>query len=298
MKPKLFQDVDGCLLVDAPVKGYSEFRAGSSHWYDQKTPERLRRLTQLFEVEWASNHWQGRESLLENLFGVGPLPSLAFRPEHGDPSSIMHPEKLAAIKMAYKSPSAIMDDKMGPAVQKWANGKFLLLIQPDPKVGLTEQQYRLLCSFGEQFQDGAAAPLLDSIWSRNSGVHELFGYGTFRNHAMLQKILKRSASYLRTDKVVGYVRRCGTLQMIDATGDHRRYCTLLENEAGVAEGDVIEVTDADIVKLDQWESHYERREVELLSGATAFAYFLTDGALTHWREGDLPSDGLLAGRTR
>lgn len=297
MKPKLFQDVDGCLLVESPVSGYTEFRADKSYWYDPETPDRLRRLCQLFDIEWASNHWQGKESLLENLFGVGPLPSLAFRPDHGD-GTTMHADKLAAIKLAYKTPSAVVDDRMGPDVQKWANGKFVLLIQPKPTVGLTEHEYRLLCSFGEQFMDGGATPLLDSIWSRSSGVYELFGYGTFRNRSQFAKIVKRPAAYLRTDKIVGYVRRCGTLNMSDAQGDHRRYCTLIPNESGVAEGDVIEVTDQDLMKLDDWEDHYDRREVELLSGATAFAYFMSDGSLAHWREGGLPSDGLLAGHTR
>lgn len=152
MKPVLFQDVDGVLLVKHEVEGYESCSIDDvTYWYAPETPERMKALNRLFNIVWASHGWRGREDkYLSPLFGLPTeLPMLEFSgvPDSND----MLPAKLKAIEAYTQGPSAICDDKMGSAVELWAVGRTCLLVQPDASVGMVEKQFNLLRAFGEMY---------------------------------------------------------------------------------------------------------------------------------------------------
>lgn len=161
MKPVLFQDVDGVLLVKQQVEGYESCSIdGGTYWYAPETPERMKALNRLFSIVWSSHGWRGREDrYLSPLFGLPTeLPMLEFSgaPDGND----MLPAKLKAIEAYTQGPSAICDDKMGNAVELWAVGRTCLLVQPDASVGMVEKQFNLLRAFGEMYLAEAGQKML------------------------------------------------------------------------------------------------------------------------------------------
>lgn len=153
MKPPLFLDVDGCLLVDpkkAP-KGYVTVKLrGNDYAYSQDLPSWLHLLEACCSLVWASHGWRGHEDKdLSPLFGLPPgLDQLgADAPDPPSPRD-MNPAKLAAIEAyAGLEPCVVVDDRMGPDVDAWAKGRPVLLIQPDHHVGLTEAQALVIQAF-------------------------------------------------------------------------------------------------------------------------------------------------------
>lgn len=152
MEPKLFLDVDGCLIVHHDLGGYKSFEYnGDTFWYDPQTPQRIEDIDVLYDIYWASHSWRGKalDFLAKEFQIVSKRMELDFSVVERDRDGNMWPEKLAAIKKKCDCPSAVVDDRMGPEVDAWAKGKTVLLIQPDKHVGLTEDEYNLLMSFGE-----------------------------------------------------------------------------------------------------------------------------------------------------
>lgn len=169
MKPKLFMDVDGCLIVEEPRDGYKTFtQDGQSYWYEPEMPGRLQVLNDLFEIVWSSAGWRGAEdSILSPLFGLPEnLPMLPVSWTPSGSTGDMRPEKLHEIAaLSGTGPTAILDDRMGEHVEEWSKGRSCLLIQPNPAVGMTERQYKLLRTFGRtcSTSDNTGANLLEDF---------------------------------------------------------------------------------------------------------------------------------------
>jgi gamma-glutamylcyclotransferase (GGCT)/AIG2-like uncharacterized protein YtfP/GNAT superfamily N-acetyltransferase len=98
----------------------------------------------------------------------------------------------------------------------------------------------------------------------------LFLYGTLRN-----PYARRRAAEARTTSapasLPGYKRRSVAV-------DGEDYPDLATDAEASVRGRVVEVSPAVLARIDEWEERYERREVELADGSTAFAYFLVDAA--------------------
>lgn len=153
MEPKLFLDVDGCILVDHEVAGYHRCDyKGNSYWYPEQMPEWLQALDVAYDIRWASHHWRGEDAkYLAKMFGIKTEPTHLQFDALSVPHSDMRPEKLEAIDKVYDGPAAIVDDRMGPPVEEWAQDRIVLLVQPDKNVGLTEPMFNLLKSFGDLY---------------------------------------------------------------------------------------------------------------------------------------------------
>lgn len=159
-EPKLFLDVDGCLLVHADPGGYHKCEyKGKTYWYHPQMPEWLQALDVAYDIRWSSHSWRGKDAeFLAKMFGIDTkLTHLNF-----DHPNVVHTEmrieKLEAIDKLYDGPCAIVDDRMGEAVEKWAQDRIVLLVQPEKAIGITEAMFNLLKSFGDLYQ--TKAPLV------------------------------------------------------------------------------------------------------------------------------------------
>lgn len=162
-EPKLFLDVDGCLLVEKDPGGYVQFdHHGQTFWYAPETPKRIQAIDVLYDIYVCSHQWEHHVRDIAKLLEIDTKWEVVHYEVHTPKDGVMRPEKLAEIKQLYDGPAAIVDDRMGPAVEEWASDKICLLIQPDERVGLTKEQTGLLLSFGEVYsiQGGSEGELM------------------------------------------------------------------------------------------------------------------------------------------
>jgi hypothetical protein len=144
-------DVDGVIALMGDDRADAVFEtvvAGFPVTIAIRTPERLARLTAAFQLVWATS-WQreAAESLGPVLGLSHELPWLPFDPE-ADRDAWTY--KLPTIsRFVRDSPAAIVDDELGEDVTAWANQRPFptLIVQPDPRVGLTDNQVDELLRF-------------------------------------------------------------------------------------------------------------------------------------------------------
>lgn len=96
-------------------------------------------------------------------------------------------------------------------------------------------------------------------------THAVFIYGTLREPAVQQEVFGRSLDS-RSDHLDGY----GLSQI---TVEGRNYPDLVVEEDAAVKGDVVELTDDDLRRADEYEtSAYDRHAFVLASGTVAYAY--------------------------
>lgn len=96
-------------------------------------------------------------------------------------------------------------------------------------------------------------------------THAVFIYGTLREPAVQQEVFGRRIDS-RPDHLDGY----GLTEIIV---DGRKYPDLVVEEDAAVKGDVIDLSDDELRRADEYEtSAYERRTFVLASGAVAYAY--------------------------
>ena len=140
----LFLDVDGVLSVfgfpvDAPPPGRMYSVDGLPHCLVHGCGERLIRLSDTYELVWATGWEERANEHLPHLLGLGSrFPTLSFdeRPEWGSAHW-----KLSAIeRYAADRPAAWIDDNFNEACLLWARERSAptLLIHTDPATGITD----------------------------------------------------------------------------------------------------------------------------------------------------------------
>jgi HAD domain in Swiss Army Knife RNA repair proteins len=146
----LFVDVDGVLSVfgfpqNAPPPGRMYSVEGIPHCLAHGCGERLVRLSDSYELVWATGWEERANEHLPHLLGLGRhYPTLSFdhRPEWGSAHW-----KLSAIeRYAGARPAAWVDDNFNEACRFWASERSAptLLVHTDPAIGLTDHHVEQL----------------------------------------------------------------------------------------------------------------------------------------------------------
>ena len=161
-KPLLFVDVDGVIslfgfpstLEEAP--GPFHWVDGIAHCIPPEAGERLVRLSESFELVWATG-WEHRAN--EHLpfilkLPFRELPCLTFDGRAVFGSSDW---KLAALDAyAGDRPAAWIDDNIDEAAHEWARGREAptLLVRTAPAIGMTEADVDLLLGWAAEASSG------------------------------------------------------------------------------------------------------------------------------------------------
>lgn len=145
LKPVLFVDVDGVISVfgfphDGPPPGRMYSVEGIPHCLADGCGERLIRLSDSYELVWATGWEERANEHLPHLLGLPgefPVLSFDFKPQWGS----AHWKLSAVERYAADRPAAWIDDSFNEACHFWANEREAptLLVQTDPAVGITDR---------------------------------------------------------------------------------------------------------------------------------------------------------------
>jgi len=164
--PILAVDIDGVISLfgfeETPAGPGFRFELidGTPHCVSVAAGDRLQRLSERFELVWATG-WQDRANdHLPTIIGVGPLPVIEF--DRGDPA----PSRFASAhwklgpldSYAPDRPIAWIDDSFDQSCFEWAAGREAagvptLLVPTEPELGLEEAHVAAL----EIWADGLTA---------------------------------------------------------------------------------------------------------------------------------------------
>lgn len=154
-RPLLAIDVDGVISLfgfetaPAPEVARFELIDGTPHCISIAAAERIRRLSEHFELVWATG-WQDRANdRLSLITGIGPLPVIEFdahRKAGSAAETTAAHWKLSAIdSFCGDRPLAWIDDSFDESCYSWAEtrenrGAPTLLVPTDPEIGFEEAQ--------------------------------------------------------------------------------------------------------------------------------------------------------------
>ena len=155
-RPILAVDVDGVISLfgfDDPLEAkHCEFHLidGITHCISLAAGERLRRLSEHYELVWATG-WEDRANdHLPGLLGLATLPVLTFdgRARFGT----AHWKLPALERYARDLPLAWVDDNLDEKCHAWAAARAAptLLVPTEPQRGLEEAHVEALCSWARQ----------------------------------------------------------------------------------------------------------------------------------------------------
>ena len=144
-RPVLFVDVDGVISLfgfgpGEPPPGTFHSVEGILHCIGSAAGGRLARLTDAFELVWATGWEEKANEYLPHLLGMEkPLPVLTF-----DGRAVFGTAhwKLEAIdEYAAGRPAAWIDDSLDHRCRRWAakRGAPTLLVETDPATGITDE---------------------------------------------------------------------------------------------------------------------------------------------------------------
>jgi hypothetical protein len=141
----LFVDVDGVLSVfgfpgDAPAPGLLCSVDGIPHCLVHGCGERLVRLSETFELVWATGWEERANEHLPHLLRLGrEYPTLQF--DHQPQWGSAHWKLSAVERYAGDRPAAWIDDNFNEACHFWASERPAptLLVHTDPAVGITDR---------------------------------------------------------------------------------------------------------------------------------------------------------------
>ena len=144
-RPILFLDVDGVISLfgfptDRPASGAFHSIDGIIHCIGDRAGELLRRLTDRFDIVWATGWEEKANEYLPHLLGLeGELPVLTFdgRAVFGSAHWKLH----AIDAYAGDRPVAWIDDFLDDECREWAERREAptLLIEADSAIGITEE---------------------------------------------------------------------------------------------------------------------------------------------------------------
>jgi hypothetical protein len=156
-KPLLALDVDGPIVLQGSVYDEPVFEAWAGEipvTISTQVAERLDRLAQHFTLVWSSSWHKSANRWISPLVGLpSDLPWIDFgryRPARPGESRKL-PGLIAWLK---DRPAAIVDDEIGLDMRAWAGVReaATLLVEVDPRRGLTQTQVEELLSFARGTQ--------------------------------------------------------------------------------------------------------------------------------------------------
>ena len=141
-KPLLAVDIDGVISLfgfeERPELTQIQLVDGIPHCISLPTGDRLLRLSERFELVWASG-WEDKANFyLPQLLGLPELPHISF--DVAARSGGAH-WKLAAVETyAGERPTAWIDDNFDPSCYEWAERRPAptVLVPTEPHLGLEE----------------------------------------------------------------------------------------------------------------------------------------------------------------
>jgi len=155
-RPILFLDVDGVISLfgfptDRPPPGAFQSIDGIVHCIGDRAGELLRRLTDRFDIVWATGWEEKANEYLPHLLGLeGELPVLTFdgRAVFGSAHWKLH----AIDAYAGDRPVAWIDDFLDDECREWAERREAptLLIEADSAIGITEEHVTRLLSWAAE----------------------------------------------------------------------------------------------------------------------------------------------------
>ncbi len=155
-RPILFLDVDGVISLfdfptDRPPPGAFHSIDGIIHCIGDRAGELLRRLTDAFEIVWATGWEEKANEYLPHLLGLdGELPVLTFdgRAVFGSAHWKLH----AIDAHAGDRPVAWIDDFLDDECRDWAERREAptLLIEAESAIGITEEHVTRLLGWAEE----------------------------------------------------------------------------------------------------------------------------------------------------
>lgn len=163
-RPILAVDVDGVISLfgfeEPPARAVARFELidGMVHCISLAAGERLRRLSEHFDLVWATG-WEDRANdYLPHLLGLPELPHLSFDGAARFGSAHW---KLAPLD-AYGRGRALawIDDSFDESCHEWAQGREepTLLVPTEPHLGLEEAQTEALAAWARELPRPATDP--------------------------------------------------------------------------------------------------------------------------------------------
>jgi hypothetical protein len=161
-RPLCLLDVDGVIALLGSRYAEPTFAsmvAGFPVTIAVASQERLRRISSVFQVVWATSWQKDAAEHLAPLVGLGDdLPFLSFDP---DADRTIGTYKLAVVdRFVRDRPAAWLDDELGEDVVVWASEREhpTLLINCDPCFGITDDHVDNLIDFASRLSlDGPGA---------------------------------------------------------------------------------------------------------------------------------------------
>lgn len=160
--PVLFVDVDGVLSVfgfpsHAPPPGRMHAVDGIPHCLVDGCGDRLIRLSDSFELVWATGWEERANEHLPYLLGLGSeYPTLEF--DHQPQWGSAHWKLSAIERYAGERPAAWIDDNFNEACRFWAKQREAptLLVSTDPAIGITDDHVERLEAWARKSPVSAA----------------------------------------------------------------------------------------------------------------------------------------------
>ena len=154
-RPLLAVDVDGVISLlgfDDPTEAPGEFQLidGVAHCISREAGDRLRRLSEWYDLVWATGWEERANDYLPALLGLpGELPYLTFDGQARFGSA--HWKVDAISDYAGDRPVAWIDDCIDESCRFWAHMRHgpTLLVPVDPRRGLEESQTEALITWVE-----------------------------------------------------------------------------------------------------------------------------------------------------
>jgi hypothetical protein len=174
-RPILAVDVDGVISVfgfdEAPDRSGARFELidGRVHCIPNAVGDRLRRLSEDFDLVWASG-WEGQAN--EFLCGLLELPKLPFLSFDGKARFGTADWKLKPLEEYGRGrPLAWIDDSFDEVCDRWARERdeATLLMPTESQVGLEEVQVEALIVWARGFQPAARRRGAIRTWCTRHG---------------------------------------------------------------------------------------------------------------------------------
>jgi len=153
-KPLLLLDVDGVIFPfgGGPPPGYerTEIRGYEVTWRPSLRGS-VERLTNLFDVVWATTWEHHANEAVSPLLGLGELPVIEFTSGRaGDTWKLSE-----VVSYVGDRATAWVDDELYPDAHTWAEGRQVptLLIRPSSSVGITDEHVGDLEAFARSAQE-------------------------------------------------------------------------------------------------------------------------------------------------